>query len=109
MEERKSIKFIYNKTSNYKTYMVEGVVGGLTPKGKIFIDFFNEKIPIPNFVEHEIIDGELGKEIQRDTTKGIIREIDCGIYLDVPTAIVFSNWLQDRIKEYEKKTKLKKK
>ncbi len=108
MEEKKTIKFIYNKTSNYRTYTVDGIVGGLTPKGKIFIDFFNEKMPIPNITDYELLEGgQLGKEVRNDTAKGIVREIDCGIYLDIPTAIVFSNWLKDRIDEFEKKTKKK--
>lgn len=101
-----TLKFIYNKTSSYRTYNVEGVFGGLSPKNKIFIEFFNEKLPVPESVVHEVTeDGILGKEIEKKAFKGIIREIECGIYLDIPTAIAFSNWLEARIKQFKETTK----
>lgn len=103
MKEKKpkSIKFIYNKTPNYRTYTVGGIVGGLTPKGKLFIDLFNEKRALPDSVIHELSEeGLLGKEIERKVNDGVIREIDCGIYLDIDVAVVISDWLNERIKEF---------
>ena len=105
MKEKKpkTIKFIYNKSSNYRTYNAGGVVGGITPKGKIFIDLFNEKSPIPESVIHEISEeGKLGKEIERKSNGGVVREIECGILLDIEIAMVISDWLNDRIKEFKK-------
>ncbi len=106
MEENKPkrIKFTYNKSSNYRTYNADGVIGGLTAKGKIFFDFFNEKRPVPEFVVNELTkEGSLGKEIERKAIDGVIREIECGVFLDIETAVIISEWLNKRIQDYKEK------
>ena len=108
MKEKKTntIEFTYQKSPDYKAHLVEGIVGGITPKGKISIDFFNEKSPIPDSVTHELSNnGILGKEVNRKGKKGIVREIESGIYLDIPTAMVLVDWLNIRIAEFKKRTK----
>lgn len=103
--ETKNIKITYKRTPNYRTYNIEGIVGGLTPKGKIFIDLFNEQFPIAEFVTHELSEnGFLGKIVNKKVEEGVIREIDCGIYLDIPTAVVIVDWLSARIKEFQEQT-----
>lgn len=99
----KTLKFSYNKTPNYRAYNVDGVFGGLAPKNKIFIEFFSEKFPIPDSVIHEIsLDKTLGKEIEKKGIEGIVREIECGIYLDIATAVAIADWLHARVDEYKK-------
>ena len=100
-----TVKFIYQKNPLYKTYTAEGVVGGITPKGKIFFDLFNEKFPFPKSALHEISqEGTLGKEVSRDSEEAIIREVECGIYLDIDVAIVLSDWLNIKINEFKEKS-----
>jgi hypothetical protein len=33
MEKKKEIKFVYNKSPHYTSYMADGVIGGLTLRG----------------------------------------------------------------------------
>ncbi len=104
-EKPNKIKIIYKKAPNYRTYNIEGVVGGLTPKGKIFIDLFNEQYPVAEYVVHQLSkDGILGKAVEKKIDDGIVREIDCGIFLDIPTAIAITDWLSARIEEFKNKT-----
>jgi hypothetical protein len=46
-----------------------------------------------------------GKEIERKIVDGIVGEIDCGLYLDIDIAMIIADWLNERIKEYNKITK----
>jgi len=102
----KAVKFIYKKTPNYNTYNVDGIFGGITTKNKIFIEFFSEKFDIPEFVVQEILDdGNLGKEMSKKQSDAILREIECGVYIDVPTAKAFVDWLIKKIDELEKLNK----
>lgn len=99
------IKFHLIKTSSYRTYYFDGVFGGLTPKGKIYAELFVERQPTPTEMVHDIkSDLTLGDERreQRESKDGIIREIECGIMMDLKTAIAFKEWLEDKIREHQK-------
>lgn len=98
----KSVTFIYQKTPNYHAYNVDGVFGGLSPKDKIFIEFFSEKFATPTVEKHDLLEnGTLGKITEKEQEKGIIREIEMGVYLDIPTAISLANWLNQRIEQFK--------
>ncbi len=105
----KTIKFVYNRIPNYRTYNVDGIFGGLTHRNKIFVELFSEKFDTPESVVHEVSDeGVLGKEINKKRSDAIIREIECGVYLDIPTAKVIVEWLNNRINDFERLVKEKK-
>jgi non-canonical (house-cleaning) NTP pyrophosphatase len=102
MSSQDSIKFTYIKNNNYSVHHVDGAYGGITPKGDITLNFFSERFPIPNTVTHELIDGKtLGKEIDKVSKEGIIREIECGIIINLDTARSINKWLIDKINEIE--------
>lgn len=97
----------YLKTSNYRTFHVDGIFGGLTPIGKVYIELFIQRSVTPQIIQHEINeDGTLGKEIMREGKKGIIREIESGLIMDIEVAKVLRTWLDEKIKEFEKFEKL---
>lgn len=91
----------YIKTNGYRTYHVDGAFGGLTSKGNIYCEFFVERNVTPQQVTYEIEEnGQLGKEKERSGKKGFIRQIECGISLDIKTAVNLKEWLEKRINEY---------
>lgn len=100
---RKSIKFDYIKTNSYRNYHVDGLFGGLTPNGYIHMDLFVERNPIPNWVEQDLQElGIPGKEIKRNiTTEGIIRQIECGLIVDIKTAVAIRDWLNNKINDFQ--------
>ena len=108
--KKPTITFNYKRINNYRTYHVDGVFGGLNAKGNLILELFSEKNPMPKFVVQEITDkGEIGKEIKRDKGEsGVIRQIECGLFMDMLTAIALRNWLDAKIKEYEKKLNIEK-
>ena len=98
----KIIKFHYSRTPSYRNYHVDGVFGGLNAKGNLHIELFNEKNPLPKTVTQEITkSGVFGKEIKREQQDGILREIECGLTLDIQTAISLRSWLDTKIKQFE--------
>ena len=80
---------------------IDGVFGGITPNRKIGISFFSERFPIPQSVSHEIKNNKLGEEIDRISKDGSIRQVDCGVIMDLKTAYVVYNWLKDKIDQLE--------
>ena len=103
----KEITFHYIKTPSYRSYHVDGVYGCLTPKGNLYCEFFIDRSATPQTAVHELSeDGYLsGKPKKTIGKKGFIREIECGIMLDIDTALSLKNWLEGKIREYEKTSK----
>jgi len=99
-----TITFRYKHLSNYRTYHVDGVFGGFNAQGNLILELFTEKNPLPKFIVQELTEkGEIGKEIKRDRVEtGVIRQIECGLSMDMPTGIAIRNWLDSKIKEFEK-------
>lgn len=93
-----NISFHYLKTSSYKTLHVDGIFGGPTPNGNIYMELFVERAPTPQEVTHQVNkDGTLGKEIKRKGKTGLIREIEAGIVFDLATAEKIQMWLAAKI------------
>jgi hypothetical protein len=107
----KKVTFHNKINSSFREIHVDGALGGITPRGYINVNFFAERFPIPkstefNVVENKKIGEKLGDSI--DSKTGIIREYEFGIYMNIETAKNISNFLQDKIKEFETITKEKK-
>ena len=103
MPEPKTIAF-HNKISPaFQQVHVDGAIGGVTPRGKININFFAERFPIPKSAVFEVEANTLGKKIadSEDSKVGIIREYHFGVYMDLDTAKSLSNWLVSKIGEFE--------
>ncbi len=97
------IKFIYEKGTDFKVHQIDGVLGGTSPHGDIFLNFFSERFPIPETVSYELLENDkLGKEIEKDVKNAIIRELECGIILNIETAKKINEWLSQKITENEK-------
>jgi hypothetical protein len=92
------IDFHYLRAPNYRSYHVDGMIGGPTPSGNIYIDLFLEKKPTPSRVKNKVTNnGEIGDEIERDSEDGFIREIECGLVMDINSAKAFRDWLSRKI------------
>ena len=97
----------YLKTKNYRTYHVDGIYGGITPDAKLYVELFVQRSVTPQVVVHKIKkDGTLGEEISRTGKKGIIREIESGIIMDIEVAKAFRDWINRKIEDYNKLGKI---
>jgi len=97
--DMKEITLHYLKTSNYRSFHVDGVFGGPTPKGNIYMEFFIERAVTPQKILHEVTEkGLLGKELSREGKIGIIREVEAGAIMDIATAELLRDWLDSKIR-----------
>jgi len=84
----KDIQIHYIKTPSYRTYHVDGAYGGLTPNGNIYCEFFVERSITPQSITYGIDErGRLGKPKKRTGKQGFVREIECGISINIRTAL----------------------
>lgn len=94
----------HNKiSSGYREIHVDGAHGGITPRGYISLSFFAERFPIPKSSTFLLTENSLGAKISdsEDSKKGIIRDYEMGVYMDINTAKDLKKFLEDRISELE--------
>lgn len=97
------IEVHYLKTSNYRTYHVDGAFGGLTPSGMLYMELFVQRAPTPKKIIYKLSeDGSLGDELGREGKIGIIREVESGLVMDVRAAESLVEWLSRKIEEAKK-------
>jgi len=107
MAETKTLFKIEQKLSeDFKTLVADGAFVGVTPHGKIYINFFVDQFPIASFVEHQLIEnGQLGDEINREIPKGdLIRTFSVGVALEIPVALSLINLVAVSLKAIDAST-----
>lgn len=94
----------YVKTPAYRSYHVDGIFGGLTPRGKIYCELFIDRNPTPKTAVHTLSKEGYLSGTPKETTglDGVVREVECGMIFDIETATTFKNWLDDKINQYNK-------
>ncbi len=103
------IKFNYVFDKTYNPHFIIGVHGSINPNNLIVMNFFNERIPLPNSTTYELSEsGEIKKEtavnspVSEENTIDIIRFIETGITLDINSAKQIRDWLSDQIEILDK-------
>jgi hypothetical protein len=96
------IKFHYIKGQQFRVVHVDGLIGGVTPKGLIHIAVYSERPAIPQVTEHVLSEaGVLGDIASQEGKEGIVREIDVDLMITRTTAVEFRDWLTERIKDID--------
>jgi hypothetical protein len=107
--KEKTVTFDYIKSPHFKTIIVEGIFGGISPKGRINMNLWNERWPIPKQTVHEFDEksGKLKDEKlpARVTRDAIIREVDIALSFDYDTAKKMRDWIDEKITTMEKAAK----
>ena len=99
------VEFHYIKSNYFRVIHADGVYGGATPRGFIHMDFFSERSPIPQKVTQEVTQsGQLGQEVGSEGKKGIVREVEVGVVINLEHARSLVSWLQERIRLIEEAT-----
>lgn len=97
---KKVIKFDYIKSRYFRVIHADGVSGGTTPNLDIHIAFWNERPSIPEHVEYE--ETSSGEVIERiDAPEAIIREVEVSMILNIDTAQIIIDWLQEQVEEVQ--------
>jgi hypothetical protein len=105
------LKFHFIKTADCKEVLVDGAFGGITPRGRISMAVYTERLPIPQETVHSLTaDVELGPEIQerRVTRENFVRLVESVLHFDIGAAKVIHDWLGQKISELEALGEVKK-
>jgi len=99
----------YLKGQNYRSVHADGFYGGVTSRGLIHMAVYSERRPIPKKAFYPVLGSDkqglfLDKEdeTKRIGLEGIIREIEVGIFFDLPSAIELRKWLDNKIDTIQK-------
>jgi hypothetical protein len=100
-EERpKSIEITYTTDRDYRQTYVNGIVGGMTPRGELRFDLFHEYVEVPNQVTYELTGRGLGEELSKIPEKSpLVRERKIGLTIPIESAESIALWILDKVKE----------
>lgn len=102
----KSIEANYTKDRDYRRVYVNGVYGGMTPKGELLFDLFHEYGNYPEIVTYEIKDGRLGAEISKlPKQTSLVRERKIGVIVPLDSAENIARWILEKVEEIRRITK----
>lgn len=102
----RKIVFEHTKSPDYRKIYANGAWGGVTPKGELNFELFQEKHVMPERIVHAINpDGSLGKELAREpgTEVPVVqREAQAYVTMSTDSARSIANWMLEKVKQYEK-------
>ncbi len=100
------VKFKYIFNDDYNPVYVNGAHGGVNSQGEIIVNFYLERMGLPNSQTNAITsEGKLGDVIAsdpKDLNQSHIRFIRNGIIMNLQTAITIHNWLGQHIETLKK-------
>lgn len=101
-EEVDSIEIKYAEASDYKVVHVDGVRGRLSPNGYLVFDLYNERMSLPDEVEHRVDEkGNLGELVGGPRKLHIERRKECGVLMDLDTLVEVREWLDRQIRQIQ--------
>jgi hypothetical protein len=100
-EKLQPVDVHFIKTANYRTYYFDGAFGGLTPKGAIYLDLYLERAATPQSMKMDLGTGSPSEVPDtRHGKSGIVREIECGLIMDIQAASALRDWLNRKLDQY---------
>lgn len=102
-----TIKYKYKFDKNYNPKYVNGALGGINPQGEVVINFYLERISIPNSQTYSIDENGLGniEDMEpKDYNTSFVRFVESGILMDYKTAKEIHRWLGEHLESFEKST-----
>lgn len=90
------IQFHMLKSSGHRVVYVDGVFGGVSPRGVIHMALFSERFPIPQTIVHEVVGGKLGTEVERRGREGVVRDVEVSVIMRPDTAVAVARWLLEK-------------
>lgn len=107
MDKKQKIKCKYIFPDDYNPKYVNGAQGGISIQGEIVINFYHERLALPNAQTFEVTaNGLLGNEIAsesdpKDLKESFIRYIQGGVVLNYQVAKEIHKWLGENLTRLE--------
>ena len=97
-KEKGKVKMLYNQPNDYKLTYINGVYGGITPRGDIMCHFFLEYLKLPEEEEFSLTGGKIGELVKKEGETPVInRDLKVGITLKADCAENIANWLLAKV------------
>lgn len=92
----------YTKTGATPVLHTDGMFGGLTPGGQLYVAFFSEHARIPDAaILRRDPEGETYRPVEADQLPGVVREVGVEMIMTLNVARAFREWLDVRLKQAE--------
>lgn len=107
MDKNQKIKCKYIFPDDYNPQYVNGAQGGISIQGEIVINFYLERLALPNSQTFDVTpNGLLGNEIQslsdpKDLKESFIRYIQGGVVMNYQVAKEIHRWLGENLTKLE--------
>ena len=103
-ETPRELGVAWEASPELRQYHADGVFGGLTPKGHIYMSFFAERPPYPK--ASRLIIGAQGRPssdtpVRSDNEPVLVREVQASVYLEYDVARAINQWLSRQIELLE--------
>lgn len=90
-----AIRFFYEKGKYFRVAHVDGVLGGLTPTGDVFLSVYSQRVALPQTIDQKIDpDGKLGAVVDTTGKHGIFREMEIGLVMSAEVANQIAEFLK---------------
>lgn len=100
-EDKFVYKYVYPE--DLRDLYVNGTIGGLTPRGELYMHLFSERHAFPKKMVCPIKDNKPDmSEAKVETGGNVVRLIQATIVMDINTAIAIRDWIDARIKEFSR-------
>lgn len=96
-QKPKVMNIRYRNNAAYRSVHASGAYGGIVPSGEIFLGVFSERNHFPECATVEFSDaGDQGIE-NVQVEKGIVREMEVGVIMNLNVAKAIKQWLDEKI------------
>ena len=103
--KKQEFTFKYIFTYDYNPLYVNGAHGGVTPRGELVVNFYQERMPLPNAITHELNpNGTIGTEVAvepEDLNRSLVRYVSTGVVVNHQTARELHYWLGEKLRELD--------
>jgi len=104
-QNKPELKFKYIFDYGYNPVYANGAHGGVSPRGELVMNFYLERMALPESITHEINpNGTIGSETAAepdDLAHSMVRFIEAGVVMNYQNARELHLWLGERVKEME--------
>lgn len=92
------VRFFYIKSSQFRVIHVDGVIGAPTPNGFLHFGVYSERAAFPQSSEHTLSpEGRLSPPTSEEGKRGIVRELDTDLIMNIETATELRDFLTEQI------------
>lgn len=98
----KKLEVKYIKSYDFSSKLATGVYGGLTGQGKLCMNFYIDRPPLPDVGKlTPQADGNFKEEYEGNDFLSV-REVNSCVVMDIEMAKEFHGWLSNKLVEFEK-------